>query len=99
MCEHSTHITPTPTISMPPLLYLNQESSILGTMSWLDMVQLLITLTTASRLMLAPLTWMWPCSIEMLVEVGTWAGRREAELLPSCPSFCVRLSRADYPWE
>lgn len=45
-----------------------------GTMSWFDMAQLLTTLTTASRLTLAPLTWTWPCSIEMLVEVGAWAG-------------------------
>lgn len=99
MCEHSTHIYTYPVI-MPPPLCLNQGQcpSILGTMSWLDMVQLLTTLTTVSRLMLAPRTWMWPCSIEMLVEVGTWAGRREAELLPCCPSFCIRLSRADYPW-
>lgn len=43
-------------------------------MSWFDMAQLLTTLTTASRLTLAPLTWMWPCSIEMLVEVGARTG-------------------------
>lgn len=47
-----------------------------GTTSWSDTAQLLTTLTTASRLMLAPLTWTWPCSIEMPVEVGAWAGGR-----------------------
>ena len=56
-----------------------------GTMSWFDMAQPLTTLTTASRLMLAPLTWTWPCSIEMLVELGPGAGRREAEDLSPSP--------------
>ena len=54
-------------------------------MSWFDMAQLLTTLTTASRLMLAPLTWMWPCSIEMLVEVGARAGAGEGRQRISPP--------------
>lgn len=66
-----------------------------GTTSWFDTARRLTTLTTASRLTLAPLTWMWPCSIEMLVEVGAWAreeGRRGS--LPLSPFFCPQVGAA-----
>lgn len=67
----------------------------LGTTSWFDMARLLTTLTMASRLTLAPLTWTWPCSIEMLVEVGARA--REEGLrgsLPCSPFFCPQVGAA-----
>lgn len=58
-------------------------------MSWFDTGQLLTTLTTASRLTLALPTWTWPCSIEMLVEVGTWAREDGGKgSLPSALFFC-----------
>ena len=59
------------------------------------MARLLTTLTMASRLTLAPLTWTWPCSIEMLVEVGARA--REEGLrgsLPRSPFFCPQVGAA-----
>lgn len=49
-----------------------EDSAFPGTMFWFDMAQPLTTLSTASRLTLAPLTWMWLCSIEMLVELEPW---------------------------
>ncbi|MEJ1285826.1 hypothetical protein NN561_016823 [Cricetulus griseus] len=58
---------------------LMKDSVFPGTMFWFDMAQLLTTLSTASRLMLAPLTWMWLCSIEMLVELKPWVRERGAE--------------------
>ena len=62
-----------------------------GTTSWFDTARRLTTLTTASRLTLAPLTWMWPCSIEMLVEVGAWAREEGCRgSLPRSPFFCPR---------
>lgn len=66
-----------------------------GTMSWFDMARLLTTLTTASRLTLAPLTWTWPCSIETLVEVGARA-REEGSRgsLPYSPLFCPKPGAA-----
>lgn len=42
-------------------------------MFWFDTARPLSTLSTASRLTPAPLTWMWLCSIEMLVELEPWA--------------------------
>lgn len=53
------------------------------------------TLTTASRLTLAPLTWTWPCFIEMLVEVGAWAREEGGRgSLPDFPLFCPKLRAA-----
>lgn len=62
------------------------------------MARLPTTLTTASRLMLAPLTWMWPYSIEMLVEVGAWPKEEGGRGSPPHSSFfCPKLgAAADY---
>ena len=69
-----------------------------GTMSWFDMARLPTTLTTASRLTLAPLTWTWPCSIEMLVEVGAWPREEGGRgSLHHSSFFCPKLgAAADY---
>lgn len=66
-----------------------------GTMSWFDTARLLTTLTTASRLTLAPRTWTWPCSIEMPVEVGARV-REEGSRgsLPNSPLFCPKPGAA-----
>lgn len=48
-------------------------------MFWVDTAQLRSTPNTASRLTPAPLTWMWLCFIEMLVQLEPRAGEEGVE--------------------
>lgn len=62
-----------------------------GTMFWFDTAQPLSTLSAASRLTPAPLTWMWLCSIEMLVELEPWAGEEGLEGSSGSAFFCPTM--------
>lgn len=82
------------------------DSAFPGTTFWFIMAPLLTTLSTASRLIPAPLTWMWLCSIEMLVELKPWAREEGVEgvfmicLLPHTGgrgSSQITASESTYP--
>lgn len=62
-----------------------------GTTSWFDTARLLTTLSMASRLMPAPQTWMWPCSTEMLVELGAWEREEGGRGSHTTHPFCHKL--------